>query len=116
MVQRLRAGPGLVPYIKKPFYGKLSYGSIRSLELKENVLQQFKAASARAAGNAGLITSIIQLMPNTNDYLNPENTERFKPQAPSPKRQAPSSKHQASSAKPKKYYRKNPGPRSTNQQ
>ena len=86
MAQPPSHGRGLVLYIKKHFYGKLSYGSIRSLKLKENVLQQFKAASARASGNAGLITSIIQLMPNTNDYLNPENTERFKPQAPSPKR------------------------------
>jgi len=68
-VQLARAGPGPVPYIKKHFYGKLSYGSIRSLKLKENVLQQFKAASARAAGNAGLITSIIQLMPNTKKKI-----------------------------------------------
>ena len=66
-MQLARAGPGLVPYIKKHFYGKLSYGSIRSLKLKENVLQQFKAASARAAGNAGLDLLKMLRTPNTND-------------------------------------------------
>lgn len=53
-------------------------------------MQQFKAASARAAGNAGLITSIIQLMPNTNDYLNPTNTVRFQEKNKNKNKQATS--------------------------
>ena len=93
MAQPPSHGRGLVLYIKKHFYGKLSYGSIRSLKLKENVLQQFKAASARAAGNAGTNLLKMLYMQNTNDYLNPENTERFKLQAPSLKLQASSAKH-----------------------
>jgi len=84
------------------------------MERIKHVQPRTRVASARAAGNAGIDLLRIYNMQNTNDFINSENTERFKLQAASVKRQAPSSKHQASSAKLKKYYRKNPEPRSTN--
>ena len=47
------------------------------MERIKHARRLIRAASVRAAGNAGTGPLLMFHMPNTNDYLNPTNTVRF---------------------------------------
>jgi hypothetical protein len=60
------------------------------MERKKHARRLIRAASVRAAGNAGTGPLLMFHMPNTNDYLNPTNSVRFQEKNKNKNKQATS--------------------------